>query len=337
MLGGVTDSEFHPSPLMRLLNTSWPLFRAFRVDVRASWTIVIWPLLIALPMFKWLPPAEALGWGAAWTLAIFTSVWVHEMGHITMGRRCGIETELMTLRALGGLAHMQAPAQTPRDDLRIALAGPVTHLLWIAVLFPAYLLLESTHGYEHWHWMLTGFAHYQVTMFVFNLLPIYPLDGGRAARAALAMRMHATKASFYIANVGFVGNGILVLLGVLSLFGIADAKSWGAYGFVIAWIGIEGIQACRQLRFEAKYGDVEGDRDPFQRTLVASQKAMGEIDREEQRERDERRAARDRRQQLQETADRLLDRINEVGGIENLSAKERAELERASRALAEDD
>jgi Zn-dependent protease len=333
----LTDFEPETPPLTRLLNASWPLFRAFRVDVRVSWTIVIWPLLIALPMFKWLPAGEALGWGAAWTVANFTTVWFHEMGHITMGRRCGIETERMTLRALGGLAHLQAPAQTPRDDALIALAGPVTHLLWMAVLFPAVWLLRDAHGDELWFWMLSGFAQYQVVMLVFNLLPVYPLDGGRAARSLLALRIDATKASYHIATLGFVGNGIFVLLGVLSLFGIADSRSWGAYGFLIAWLGIEGIQACRQLRLEAKYGGVYADRDPFQQTLVASQAAMREIDRDEQRERDERRAARERREKLQETADRLLDRINEVGGIEKLSAKERAELERASRALAEEE
>ena len=337
ILGAVTDQEFHPSPLMRLLNTSWPLFRAFRVNVRVSWTIVIWPLLVALPMFKWLPVPEALGWGAAWTLALFTTVWVHEMGHITMGRRCGVEAERMTLRGLGGLAHQQANAQTPRDEALIALAGPVTHFLWMAVLFPAVWALRDAHGHELWHSMLSAFAQYQIVMFVFNVLPVYPLDGGRAARAALSTRIDATKASYYVANAGFVGNGLFVLLGILSVFGFADPHTWGAYGFLIAWIGLEGIQSCRQLRHEAKYGGVYGDHDPFQRTLVASQAAMREIDRDEQRERDERRAARDRRAQLQETADRLLDRINEVGGIENLSAKERAELERASRALAEEE
>lgn len=333
----MTDPDFQPSPLMRLLNASWPLFRAFRVDVRVSWTILVWPLLIAWPMFKWLPPGQALLWGSSWTLAIFATVWVHEMGHVTMGRRCGIETERITLRALGGLAHLQAPAQTPKDDVLIALAGPVTHLFWLAILFPAVWLLRAAHEDELWFWMLSGFASYQLTMLLFNLLPIYPLDGGRAARGALALRMDATKASYWIANAGFVGNGILVLLGVLSLFGIADPRSWGAYGILIAWIGVEGIQACRQLRFEAKYGDIYGAQDPFQRTLVASQAAMRELDRDEQREREARRAVRDRRAQLQETTDRLLDRINEVGGIENLSAKERDELERASRALADEE
>jgi Zn-dependent protease len=333
----VTDSDFHPSPIVRLLNTSWPLFRAFRVDVRVSWTIVIWPLLIVIPMLKWMPAGEAFAWAGAMTVVLYATVWTHEMGHIAMGRRCGIETERMTLRALGGLAHMSEPAQTPKDDILIALAGPATHLAWMAVLFPAMWLAPDGHAGTWWFELLRWSAGLQTALLLFNLLPIWPMDGGRAGRSLLALRMDPTKASYHMATVGFIGNGLLVLVGLLSLFEITHVREFHAYGFLTAWIGINGIQACRQLRFEAKYGDVYGDRDPFQRTLVASRNAMNEIDREEQRGRDERRAAIERRQQLQDTADRLLDRINEVGGIENLSAKERAELERASRALAEED
>ena len=319
--------------LRTLAQTSWPLFTAFRVRVRASWTIVVLPAFFAWSFAKWLPVWEALGWGAAWTVALFTTVWSHEMGHIAMGRRCGIETDRITLRALGGLAHLSAPAQTPQDEMRIALAGPATHLLWMAVVFPATWLLERAYGYELWFAMLHGFARLQISMMVFNLLPIYPLDGGVTLRGAMSMKMHANRASLYAANVGFVGNGAFILLGVLSWAGVADPLHYGPFGFLAAWIGIEGIRLCSRLRMEAKYGDIYGDHDPFQKTLLASQAAMRDLDAEE---RGERRAAQEKRRRLQETTDRLLDRINEVGGIDKLSSSERRELERASRELADD-
>jgi Zn-dependent protease len=333
----LTDFEPQTPPLTRLLNTSWPLFRAFRVDVRVSWTIVLIPLVIAIPMLKWMPAGEAFAWAAGMTVVLYATVWTHEMGHIAMGRRCGVETERMTLRALGGLAHLSERAQTPRDDIKIALAGPAMHLAWMAVLFPAIWLLGDADVGTWWFELLRWSAGLQTSLLVFNLLPIWPMDGGKALRSALALRIDATKASYHVATLGFVGNGLLVLAGILSLFEITHVREFHAWGFILAWIGISGIQACRQLRLEAKYGGIYADNDPFQQTLVASQAAMREIDRDEQRERDERRAARERREKLQETADRLLDRINEVGGIENLSAKERAELERASRALAEEE
>jgi Zn-dependent protease len=318
--------------IVRVLNLSWPVFRAFRVTVRVGWTVVLWLALVVVTFAKWLPFPQALGWGAAWTLALYVTTWTHEMGHIAMGRRCGVETDTMTLRALGGLAHMNAPAQTPQDEMKIALAGPATHLAWLAVLWPTTRLVEAGNAHALWFSMLVGFLHLQFWMMAFNLLPIWPMDGGRTLRAALSTRTHATRASYHVATIGFVGNAAFVVVGLLAWLEIADVFAWGPYGFLLAWIGLEGINACRQLRLEAKYGDVYGDHDPFQKTLLASQAAMRDLDVEE---RTARRASHDRRRQLQETADRLLDRINELGGIDRLSARERRQLEEASRELAE--
>ncbi len=327
------DLSLHPNPLVRAMQTSWPLFRALRVNVRASWTIAVMPFFFAWRFTKFLPLEQAAVWGAAWTFALYATVWTHEMGHITMGRRCGIETDRMTLRALGGLAHLAAPAQTPKDEIKIALAGPAVHLLWIAALWPLDRFVGDAHPYETWSWMLHALFRMQFAMLAFNLLPVYPLDGGTTLRGALALRTHANRASYWTANVGFVGNGALVLVGLLSCVEATNFLHFGEYGVFLAWIGIEGINACRRLRLEAMYGDVYGDSDPFQKTLLESQAAVREMERGESDERD---AARERRRRAQEETDRLLDRINELGGVDKLSARERRELERASRELGQD-
>lgn len=325
------DADLHPNRLVRLLHTSWPAFRAFRVDVRVSWTVVIWPVVFGAGFLRGgYGAADAATWGLAWTLGLFATVWFHEMGHIAMGRRCGVETHKMTLRGLGGLAHLDAPAQTPQDEMKIALAGPATHLLWMAVLFPALWLLGDRQTYPTWFAMLHGFAHYQLFMMIFNLLPVWPLDGGRTLRGAFATRMNANRASYLVSNIGFVGNGALIALWVVSLV-TSNQPIFDALGFVSAWIGWSGVQACRRLRLEALYGDAYGDSDPFQKTLLESQTAVREM---EEEEKSARRSVRDARARAQETADRILDRINELGGVEKLSARERKELEEASRALA---
>jgi Zn-dependent protease len=256
------------------------------------------------------------------------------MGHIAMGRRCGIDTERITLRALGGIAHLEAPAQSPRDEIRIALAGPVTHLAWMAALYPLTWSLESAHGGENWFWLLHGFARLQLALMTFNLLPVYPADGGVTLRGLLSLRMHSTRASHHTAIVGYVGNAAFIVLGFLAWTELADPLAFGPFGFLLAWLGIAGLQRCHRLQLEAKYGDVYGDHDPFQKTLLASQAAMRQVDDEE---RESRRAAREKRERLQAAMDRLLDRINEAGGVEKLSARERKELERTSRELSQGD
>lgn len=328
--------DFRTTPLQRLMGTTWPLFRAFRVDVRVSWTVLLWPLFLALQFGRWMSAGEAILWGSVWTAALYATTWTHEMGHIAAGRRCGIETERISLRALGGLAHLGAPAQTPRDEILIALAGPAVHLVWMAVLYPAIWLLRADHDAETWFAMLSSLGRLQLSMMVFNLLPVHPLDGGRTLRGALALRMDATRASYWAANAGFAGNAVFIVLGALSLFKVADPFGYGPFGFLLVWIGIEGIQACRRLRFEAQQGDVYGEHDPFQKTLLASQAAMRDLEDDERKEREARRTAQERRRELQATADRLLDRINEVGGVDKLSASERRELERASRELSQE-
>lgn len=327
--------EFQPSPWQRRLATTWPLFRAFRVDVRVSWTVAIWPVLLGWSFSRFLPWGEAIAWGAAFTVGLFACTWTHEMGHIWMGRRCGVETPTISLSGLGGLAHMDAPAQRPRDEILISLAGPATHLAWLAVLWPAVLLLRGAHQVESWFWMLDGFRALQLSLMIFNLLPVYPLDGGRVLRGALATRMHANRASLHTATVGFVGNGALIVLGALALFG-ADPLGYGAYGVLPLWIGFNGIHACRRLRLEAQHGEIYAAHDPFAAALIQSRSAMDEADDDERREREARHAARAARTALQEKVDRLLDRVNEVGGVANLTSAERKELERASRELAKD-
>ena len=335
----IDPAAYRQGPLLRLLQTTWPLFTAFGVRVRVSWTIAIWPLLFTIGFVSWMGFGVALLWGAAWTLGLFASVYTHEMGHIWMGRRCGIRAEEMTLRGLGGLAHLDADAQNPEDEIKVAIAGPATHLAWIAVLYPLVWLLEPAAAPPVWWWMLDGFATLQLSLMIFNLTPFYPLDGGRVLRGLLAQRMQANLATLRTAQVGYVGNAAFIVLGLLGWLGIADPFGYDRYGFLLVWIGIEGLRACRNLQLIARHEEVYGPQDPFQKTLRASEAAVREMEREAERAETKARRARERtdarRAELQATVDRLLDRITEAGGVAHLTPRERRELERASRQLSE--
>jgi stage IV sporulation protein FB len=168
---------------------------------------------------RWVP---GVGWWAL-VMALVTSallflvIYTHEMGHIAAGWRFRIRTDLITLSPLGGLAHMNAPASTPRGELLITLAGPAVHLVWLAVCWPLQLLVGPPIYVDGLGsaavWLLGFLVTTNWWLFVFNLVPVFPLDGGRCLRALLAMRMHPNRATMFATTVGMIGGGVLIVLG----------------------------------------------------------------------------------------------------------------------------
>lgn len=330
----------------QLLSTEWKLFRAFRVDVYLRWTGVLWPLIFAWMFGRYLAPGLAILCGVLWALAVFAVVFIHEMGHITAGRRLGVTSERITLHALGGLAHLDSPAPNPRGEILIALAGPVVHVpLWL-LFFGAARITEAAMGATTLGVsLLDGLASVQISLLVFNLLPFYPFDGGRALRAALAMKMHPNRASLIVANVGFGGAVVLGIAGLLAVFGPFEFFFVNLWGGVLVWLAIENYQACRRLQMEARwsegpYAHVEewkrGVVDPIEQAMAESRR-MTEESRAPRRQKRSAPAAaspKDDRAGLQRRVDELLDKINEVG-MDGLSRAERKELEEASRRLNE--
>ncbi len=342
------DDGFEASPLRRALNTSWPLFRAFGVDVRVHWTIVVVPLALCsmFAQYSGLGVLEAVGVGLAFTLALYTCIWTHEMAHIVTARRFGVASERISLNALGGLAHLDAGAPTPRAEMIIALAGPASHLVWLAVLGPIYLVLDRIDPTSAWVWGLGTVCHLQIALMLFNLLPFFPLDGGRTLRGFLATRMHANKASLWTAYTGYGGAVLLLIIGMGTLIrpdGDAVSNLRFDAGILIL-IAFNNVMACQRLMTEARFTD--GPYEPVEEWKKGGaheepwRDGMAEAAKVSRAEaRAERRAAtaaadeRERREQLHSRIDELLDRINEVGGVENLSPSERSELSEASELL----
>jgi Zn-dependent protease len=273
--------------------------------------------------------------------------YVHEMGHIAAGRRLGVSAERITLHALGGLAHLDSGAPHPKGEMLIALAGPATHVpLWI-VFFGAARGVESLIGPTALSVsMLDGFASLQVSLCIFNLLPFYPLDGGRVTRALLSMRMHPNRASLITASLGFAGAVLFGLVGLGFVFGKVQYLFAGEWGGVMLLIAVENYQSCRRLQMEARwsegpYAQVEewkrGVVDPIEQAMKESRRITDES-RAPRRQSRASAAAVPRapkeptRDALQKRVDELLDKINEVG-MGGLTGPERKELEEASRRL----
>jgi stage IV sporulation protein FB len=160
---------------------------------------------------------EAAWKGVLFILLLFASVLLHELGHAFAARRYGIETPDITLLPIGGVARVARMPDDPKQELAIALAGPATSLLLGLVLYlvvgPVSVAeLQSMDAQAIPARLMVA----NVSLALFNLLPAFPLDGGRVLRALLAMRMSYVKATTIAARLG---QGLAFLLGFAGLFG----------------------------------------------------------------------------------------------------------------------
>ncbi len=322
--------------ILRLLDKSFRLGRAFGVEIRLHWTIVVVPIFLSgVLLGSGTPSATAWGIALLTTVGLYAVIYSHEMGHVLGGRRYGIFTPLITLSPLGGLAHMAAPAPNPKAEIVVALAGPAVHLVWLAVCWPASFLIPDSAPYV-WRSLAAWLVGINVALLLFNLLPFLPMDGGRVFRALLSRRMHANRATLIAARVGMGGAVAFVIAGLFGLEG---------FGFLLLLIGISNFLSCRQELMVARHGEVysghtrepwESDPDAWKRGSASTadepaQRRPGPVSRMKAK----RRAAREAREresdaELERELDRALARVKEVG-MAGLTREERAVLERASR------
>ena len=167
-------------------------------------------------------------------VAVFTCVLMHEYGHALMARRFGVETQDIIITPIGGLARLQGMPKRPVEELLITIAGPIVNLV-IAILVGVFLFITGGSVFPSPE--VTGFKLFvpllmwmNLILFLFNLIPAFPMDGGRILRSTLAFfipHLEATLAAgilgqvcaLLFAAVGlYSGTYSLVLIGVFIIF-----------------------------------------------------------------------------------------------------------------------
>ena len=198
------------------MNNSWHLGRFADIDVRIHWTFLLLPAWIYFSKVAAGSGVVAATVAVLFVLAIFGCVVLHEYGHALTARRFGIGTRDITLLPIGGVASLNRMPRNPLQELAIAVAGPAVNVVIAAALFIALPMIATTSllpvaviGF------LSKLAWVNVALVVFNMLPAFPMDGGRVLRATLALVMPYAKATRIAVRVGrFAAVG----LGVLGLF-----------------------------------------------------------------------------------------------------------------------
>lgn len=157
--------------------------------------------------------------GVVFIVAIFACVVLHEYGHALMARRYGISTRDIILLPVGGVARLEKMPERPIQELWVALAGPAVN---VAIAAALYVWLKLTASWEPFQSLtvttgpfLERLMAVNIFMIAFNMIPAFPMDGGRVLRALLAIQMEYGRATRIAASIG---RGIAVLFGVMGLF-----------------------------------------------------------------------------------------------------------------------
>ncbi|MCK9249309.1 MAG: site-2 protease family protein [Solirubrobacteraceae bacterium] len=227
-----------------------------RIGADSSWFLALFLVILLLGgRFERLESADqATGYllGVAAATLFFFSLVAHELGHAVVGRRFGMQTKGIDLWLLGGVAHLDRDSRRPGEEFWVAFAGPLV----TAALFGAFVgigslavggpgdlldaaLLRGADGTTNLDVTplaaLTGWlALVNAILFVFNMIPAFPLDGGRIARA-IAWRVTGDRRRGTVA-AGNLGRGFALLLAAFGVWRLMDGSAFdGVWALLLAW------------------------------------------------------------------------------------------------------
>src|SRR5215216_1555503 len=202
---------------------SFKIGRFSGIDVRVHWTFLL--LLAFFAFIGYQGSGSPLGALTAIVMivALFLCVLLHEFGHSLVAQRLGLEIHSITLLPIGGVSNLESLPEKPSDEVKITLAGPLVNVVLAPIFFGVGLLLGAVPrmptdlftgiGSVGQFFFYLGYLN--VVLAVFNLIPAFPLDGGRVLRALLAIRLGALRATDISSRVGQLFAAAFFLIGLL--------------------------------------------------------------------------------------------------------------------------
>ena len=202
------------------MSWSWKLARIAGIDVYIHATFLVLVAWVALRYWHQGHTLAAVLEGVGYILTLFTCVVLHEFGHALAAKRYGIRTRDITLLPIGGLARLERMPDVPIQELWVALAGPAVNVGIALLLFAALRISGASLPVNEVGVTSGGLVERvmlaNMLLAGFNLLPAFPMDGGRALRALLATRMEYTRATQRAASIG---QGMAILFAFVGLLG----------------------------------------------------------------------------------------------------------------------
>jgi Zn-dependent protease/CBS domain-containing protein len=224
---------------------SWKIATIAGIDIYVHGTYVLLLGFVLLSEWRGSRSLAAAASGALFMLAIFGTVVLHELGHALAARRFGIKTRDITLLPIGGIARLERTPDIPRQELWVALAGPAVNLVLAGIAYGLYGLVEHTNPILGFgapgRGLAEEFISVNLALACFNLLPAFPMDGGRALRAILAERMDYVRATELAAQLG---QGLALVLGFIGMF----ANPILVFIALFVWMGASSEASTVTLR-----------------------------------------------------------------------------------------
>jgi len=219
---------------------SWRIGRLAGIDVYMHATFLILLAWVGISHYRLRQSMADVVSGLGFIVALFAIVVLHELGHALTARRFGIRTRDITLLPIGGVARLERMPEDPRQELLVALAGPAVNVVLAGILLlvtlPAGAIAPISEIDLVGGNFLVKLMWINVILAAFNLIPAFPMDGGRVLRALLAMRMDYVRATAIASSVGqalafgfgFIGllyNPFLVFIALFVWMGAAAEAS----------------------------------------------------------------------------------------------------------------
>jgi Zn-dependent protease len=271
MFGGGSITLFH--------------FRGIRVTVDWSWFLVLFLAILYMADFYERLLGESgstpFVYAVLSAIGFFGSILLHEFGHAIAARRNGIGISSIHLWIFGGMARMDREAETPATELKVALAGPAVTAAIVAGLsvlglalvgwteFREASLQEARSGAAPLIALIAWLAMINLIVLLFNLLPAYPMDGGRVARAIVWWRTgNRTQATRTAANLGRGFGYLFIFGGLIMLLTGQVLTAFGAVWLILIGMVINGSArgAAAQTAITSRIGEVRVadvmDREP---------------------------------------------------------------------------
>jgi len=207
------------------------------IGLFVHWTFSLLILFIVYTNYKAGQNSIQILWSVLFILCIFLTVFMHELGHALTAKKFGIKTKDITLLPIGGVAQLERLPEKPSEELMVAFAGPMVNIV-LALITSLFINLPNTsqemvaqleNGVNAGNFFL-NFYLVNIILAFFNLIPAFPMDGGRVLRALLSYKLERHQATKIAARIGqalaigfvllgFYSNPFLIFIGIFVFMG----------------------------------------------------------------------------------------------------------------------